>query len=161
MKQLGKAIICFCRECGNDHLPRDSPSRPLPRDKTTLNVVETILSSFENDIASLNVLTRAQAKQQRVGDSSQMETKKKPKKRKRRKTPKNKTLSKFEDEALNKENENKPQNKTHTISKTSSGDSVLMEKMNENLEAILKAFDARITPETILPKNLQEYPNPI
>ena len=42
--------------------------------------------------------------------------------------------------------------------KTSSGGSVLMEKLNENLEAILKAFDAWITPEIILPKNLQEYP---
>ena len=73
-------LLCFCRECGNDHLPRDCPSRPLPRDKTTLNVVETIPISSENDIASLNVLTRAQEKQQRVGDSSQMETKKKPKK---------------------------------------------------------------------------------
>ena len=36
-----------------------------------------------------------------------------------------------------------------------------MEKVNENLEALLKAFDARIKPDTVLPKELQEYPNPI
>ena len=33
--------------------------------------------------------------------------------------------------------------------------------MNENLESLLKAFKGRITPKTILPTNLQEYPNPI
>ena len=36
-----------------------------------------------------------------------------------------------------------------------------MEKVNENLEALLKAFDARITSNTVLPPTLQEYPNPI
>lgn len=45
---------------------------------------------------------------------------------------------------------------------------MLVEKVNKNLEAILKAFDARITPKIVLPKNLQgaqclfqECPNPI
>ena len=46
-------------------------------------------------------------------------------------------------------------------SKTSSGGSVLLEKVNENLESLLKAFEGRISKETILPNNLQEYPNPI
>ena len=36
-----------------------------------------------------------------------------------------------------------------------------MEKVNENLKAMLKAFNARIILETILAKSLQEYPNPI
>ena len=36
-----------------------------------------------------------------------------------------------------------------------------MEKLNENLETMLKDFEGRITLENILQKNLQEYPNPI
>ena len=46
-------------------------------------------------------------------------------------------------------------------SKTSSGGSVLLEKVNENLESLLKAFEGRISKEMVLPDNLQEYPNPI
>ena len=46
-------------------------------------------------------------------------------------------------------------------SKTSSGGLVLLEKVNENLESLLKAFEGRISKETVLPDNLQEYPNPI
>ena len=57
--------------------------------------------------------------------------------------------------------QNEPQLLPEEISKTSSGGSVLMEKVNENLEALLKAFDARITSNMILPPTLQEYPNPI
>ncbi|WP_208972676.1 hypothetical protein, partial [Escherichia coli] len=34
-----------------------------------------------------------------------------------------------------------------------------MEKVNENLEALLKAFQARIKPETEIPMSFQEYPN--
>ena len=36
-----------------------------------------------------------------------------------------------------------------------------MGKVNENLGALLKAFDARIKFEIVLPKHLQDYPNPI
>ena len=48
-----------------------------------------------------------------------------------------------------------------TVSKTNFGGLVLLEKVNENLESLLKAFKGRIAAETILPRNLQEYPNPI
>ena len=46
-------------------------------------------------------------------------------------------------------------------SKTSSGGSILLEKVNENLESLLKAFEGQISKKTILLENLQEYPNPI
>ena len=36
-----------------------------------------------------------------------------------------------------------------------------MEKVNENLESLLKAFKGKITKETILLANLQDYLNPI
>ena len=48
-----------------------------------------------------------------------------------------------------------------TTSKTSLGGSVLLEKVNENLKSLLKVFEGRISKETILLENLQEYPNPI
>ena len=46
-------------------------------------------------------------------------------------------------------------------SKTSLGGSILLAKVNENLESLLKGFEGQISKETILPKNLQEYPDPI
>ena len=46
-------------------------------------------------------------------------------------------------------------------SKTNSGGLVLLERVNENLESLLKAFEGRISKETNLRENLQEYPNPI
>lgn len=45
-------------------------------------------------------------------------------------------------------------------SKIDSRGSVLVEKVNEPLEAALKAVGSRVTPFTELPKKLQEYPNP-
>ena len=54
-----------------------------------------------------------------------------------------------------------PRKSLEENSKTSSGGSVLLEKVNENLESLLKAFEGRISKETVLPDNLQDYPNPI
>ena len=42
----------------------------------------------------------------------------------------------------------------------SSGGSVLVEKVNESLDAIKKAYESRITALTEIPPKLQEYPNP-
>lgn len=36
-----------------------------------------------------------------------------------------------------------------------------MEKIIETLEALLKAFESKITPKMVLPKNLQKHQNPI
>ena len=46
------------------------------------------------------------------------------------------------------------------VSEPSSGDLVLVEKVNESLDAIKKAYESRITALTEIPPNLQEYPNP-
>ena len=46
-------------------------------------------------------------------------------------------------------------------SQPSSGGSVIVEKLYEPLDAARKAFGSRITKTMILPKKLQEYPNPI
>ena len=59
------------------------------------------------------------------------------------------------------EAEKRPRKSLEENSKPSSGGSVLLEKVNENLESLLKAFEGRISKETVLPDNLQDYPNPI
>ena len=55
---------------------------------------------------------------------------------------KTKPLQKLDDEKCGDKNENKPHISPGEISKTSSRSSVLVEKVNENLQALLKAFDA-------------------
>ena len=45
-------------------------------------------------------------------------------------------------------------------SKPSSGGSVIVDRVNEPLKAALDAYNSRITPQTEIPKKLQEYPNP-
>ena len=54
-----------------------------------------------------------------------------------------------------------PRGSLEENSKTRLGGSSLLEKVNENLESLLKAFEGRISKETVLPNNLQNYPNPI
>lgn len=81
-------LLCYYSECDLDHLPRDCPSRPIPREppkRTSFNMIETIPGSSETEFTSLNVVTRAHAKQQGSKDPNTLETKNKPKKRKRRK----------------------------------------------------------------------------
>ena len=46
------------------------------------------------------------------------------------------------------------------ISETSSGGSVLVEKVNESLEAIKRAYESRITALNEISPKLKEYPNP-
>ena len=43
--------------------------------------------------------------------------------------------------------------------KPSSGGSVIVDRVNEPLKAALDAYNSRITPQTEIPKKLQEYPN--
>ena len=38
--------------------------------------------------------------------------------------------------------------------------SVVVDRINEPLKAALDAYNSRITPQTEIPKKLQEYPNP-
>lgn len=46
------------------------------------------------------------------------------------------------------------------ISETSSGGLVLVEKVNESLEAIKRDYESRVTALTEIPPKLREYPNP-
>ena len=44
--------------------------------------------------------------------------------------------------------------------KPSSSGFVIVDKVNEPLQATLDAYNSRITPLTKIPKKVQEYPNP-
>ena len=46
-------------------------------------------------------------------------------------------------------------------SRTSFGGSVLVDKVNETLDSLLKAYEARIRADTVIPPKLKEYPDPI
>ena len=64
-----------------------------------------------------------------------------------------------------KHEQEKPQEQTpvqddRESSKPSSGGSVIVDRVNEPLKAALDAYNSRITPQTEIPKKLQEYPNP-
>ena len=43
----------------------------------------------------------------------------------------------------------------------SSGGSVIANKVNETLDAILKAFESRVKIDTVIPPKLKEYPSPL
>ena len=124
--------------------------------------MEIIEELEKNETIPLRVVTRAQAQQQNPQEPEKEGLKMKPRWKTQRKAL-NKVVS-LENSQLGgsmSEAEKIQKKSLETTSKTSSGGSVLLEKVNENLETLLKAFEGRISKETILPENLQEYPNPI
>ena len=153
-------VLRFCADCGIEHLARDCPKKPPPQQpgKTVLNYIEPVNDTRSESQASLRVITRAQARNKAERVTSQEETLQ-PKKRMRKRWVKERIPETRTTQPPQAPLE--PQLSEGDISKTSSGGSVLMEKVNENLEALLKAFDARIKPDTVLPKELKEYPNPM
>ena len=80
--------------------------------------------------------------------------KKKPRRRTRRKAS-NRAASIDLSQAGGQMNEAKkiPRESLEENSKTSLGGSVLLEKLNENLESLLKTFEGRISKETVLLDN--------
>ena len=55
----------------------------------------------------------------------------------------------------------KPSNEDKESMKLSSGGSVIVDKVNEPLQATLDAYNSRVMPLTEIPRKLQEYPNPV
>ena len=108
--------------------------------KTTLHYVEVVETCEANETVLLRVLTRAQAQQQDPLIEKK-ELKKNPRKRTRRKAS-NKAASMDHSQVGGhiSEAERIPRGSLEENSKTSSGGSVLLEKVNENLETLLKVF---------------------
>lgn len=50
---------------------------------------------------------------------------------------------------------------TSTSKDTDSGGSILVDKVNETIEAILKAYEKRLSANTPIPPKLKEYPSPV
>ena len=51
--------------------------------------------------------------------------------------------------------------KSSSSRETNLGGSVLVDKINETLESILKAYEKCLTADTVIPPKLKEYPSPI
>lgn len=49
--------------------------------------------------------------------------------------------------------------KSASKTRSNEGGSVIVDKVNETLDALLKAWSSRLTAETPIPLRLQEYPN--
>ena len=86
----------------------------------------------------------------------------------KRKRPRSRHGKKSTKQKSSEENNSilKEQNMNHelpidlVVSEPSSRGSVLVDKVNESLDSIRKAYESRITALTKIPPKLQEYPNP-
>lgn len=148
----------YCANCGIDHLAKHCPSKPVasgPPTRATLNLVDIGLEFKGSRATPFGVITRVWDQKQ---PTIEFELNKKPKRWEKKKVTKVNTPPQLQHkETL----ERARKEKQDELSKTSSGGSILMEKVNENLEALLKDFEGHIKLDTSLPNNLQEYPNPI
>ena len=171
----------YCPGCCVDHFPKDCknklPDKAGSTSRTSLNFIEVIpsppTSEGETDKISLKVVTRAQAKidaqvqTDESGDSAKPARKRKTRRKVRSKKAESvKNDSKEEREQTGKKqksaDEPHPSAKEQmlTSSGTSSGGSVIVDKVYEPLQAALDAYNSRIAALVELPKKLQEYPNP-
>ena len=65
------------------------------------------------------------------------------------------------EEQLPREGDPNLVDKSSSSRETNSGGLVLVDKINETLESILKAYEKRLTVDTVIPPKLKEYPSPI
>ena len=148
----------FCTECGLTHLIVDCPNNPDKRPKATLNVLSTIPSSGseEEPKVEVKVVTRAQRK--RAKGQSQEESNpehvsvsnlwkaRRAKAKARREENLNAVTTELEQvrEQLEQRGEAAAPKPAKKLKSVSSGGSVIAEKVFEPLDAILKAFEARL-----------------
>ena len=162
---------------------RDCPEKPKTnenvRGKATLNMVGVIPSpqtsetKVDNPNTPLRVITRSQARnveEPGIGHDQSPRPGNKMERKPRRRRQRSKRLKgkkSREDAPTSQEENNVSDPLVHpeppdnlVVSEASSSGSVLVEKVNESLEAIKKAYESRITALTEIPPKLQEYPNP-
>ncbi len=169
----------YCVGCCQEHFPKECPSKPKDvinqGPKTSMNYIGIVPSpsnsESETERVSLNVVTRAQTKQKQPEtkmETSKSKSKKRTKKRTRSKgSKKSKQEPQQSKESLEQPSDERGETEEPRVpkedkvsSKPSSGGSMIVDKVNEPLQAALDAHDSRITPLTVIPKKLQEYPNP-
>ena len=141
-------VLRFCGGCGIDHLSKDCPTKhkeTRAQGKTTLHYVEAIEEPNESEKIPLRVITRAQAKD--LDNHSNDENTNKPRRKMRRKAPNKVSSPKNSQQGENHSAQEEKQTKSKIISKAKFGGSILLEKVNENLESLLKAFKGTTTPK--------------
>ena len=168
-------VDIFCEGCCLDHLPKDCPIRNASA-QSGVNYIGVVPSPHpaeaEADRQSLNVITRAQSRKNAaaapdvVGHKADQKVKKKrarkPRSRRSKKAKSSsQEMAELDEQAQDKHEPAIQANKENaTSSSPSSGGSVIVDKVNETLQAALDAYNSRIPPLTEIPKKLQEYPNP-
>ena len=179
-------LIRYCVDCGIKHLVQDCPVQAEKKKKATLNYVEVIPSSSQPSSSSeveaivpLKVITRAQAQAQKLQGELDQETvvsvrshktkgSWKARRERRAANKKRKEQEKVAETQTREQGE--PQNITETPEERvnlepkphteKSGGSVLADKYNEPLDAILKAYEARLKPLETLEERWRKYLDP-
>ena len=152
--------------CCVDHFPKDCPSKLVERTavppKTSLILVEVIPSPVTSKIdvedVSIKVITRSKAVKEAQVQAIEISEnpKEKVKCRVRQKPCLKRTKNKKNKNDESPEEPNKSNGKTRVSnsSKTSSGGSVIVDKVLEPLQAALDAYNSRIATLQELPKKL-------
>lgn len=179
----------YCVGCSVDHLPKMCPHRPTlaaptvlnpnpnVRPNQALNYIEVIPSPFaeeeEKDRASLRVNTRARemgrSKKAKSRDSEtkdKQSRKRSPKRRGRPKKEKKSRVGAEPEKDQQKPLEPKPKDQgkekdqvANSSSSSHKGGSVLTDKINEPIEAALRAYGDRLAAQEGLLDKLKLYPN--
>ena len=172
-------LIRHCAECGIKHLVSDCPAKPGAKPPVTLNLVEVIPSesssaSEAEKIIPLKVITRAQAKAKKPEQEKDGEDEKQPQsesskssrnswkaRRQRREASKKRKAEQGEKENTKRDkthNNASPAKQTENQMKGEAG-SVLADKLFEPLDAMLKAYEARLKPLETMEERWKNYPD--
>ncbi|MCO5583996.1 hypothetical protein L7F22_037914 [Adiantum nelumboides] len=177
-------IYGFCGDCGIKHILPECPKNPDNKGKTTLNKVGVLPSASSGSetkaVVQVNVVTRAQAKDLEKDKSMfgipiptengslSVRTQRKSWKAKRERMKTRRAESQIEiqeelqevNQQLQQELESKKIEQNHQPRKSSSGGSVLVDKVLEPLDALLQQWEARLNNNQTLEQRWLTYPYP-
>ncbi len=161
----------FCPGCHIDHLSKDCPNKPATTvtngpPTSSLNYVEIIPSppvvTGRDEIASLGVITRAQARSG-IPMENANPTKPSSKKRRRRKRSRKSASAKSQDEIYEGDKKSKALETTNQRNEDDEktqdeGGSVTIDQVDDPLRAAKLAMEGRVALKEKLPTKLTEYP---
>ena len=151
----------YCAGCHIEHLSKDCPNKPKPAGPSTssLHLVDIIPSpptSGSDEVVSLRVVTRAQAREKVPPEQESTRTSSKRKRRRHRKrSSKSRAASSDSPGSPSANGKKKAQD---TSSSSNKGGSVTIDKIDDPLKAIKIAMDNRVAMKEKLPKELAKYP---
>ena len=122
------------------------------------------MSKIDVEDVLIKVITRSKAIKESQVQTNEMGAKPKEKvkckARRRPRSKKTKNQKSQDDKDQGKPSQEKETTRVSNSSETSSGGSVIVDKVFEPLQAAMDAYNSRIAALKELPKKLQEYPNP-